>query len=479
VVVAGTSSDGENRLRRHTISGEALTALARGHGGPDVVDGLAAGQLSKRLLLIRYITSAWPDELPEREAVVRVISQAQKHDPVAVRRVLLDPLVGAWAARTARLVSRGPAAPTPDTAEATRAAMGHLVAIAASAALRAGIEAELTVRPRRDLLALPTLGAIRWNDGRARVRVAGGTATVSGDTRVVEIPPGAAAPPDGWLGLRRLRCSSGESAAEVTVDDIDPYRDGYHIPAADRLSAAEVELWQSRFDGAWRLLTAFAPDRSAELAVGLRTVVPLADDETGPARSATVRDSFGAFGATLPDSAADFAVTLVHEFQHSKLSALLDLVRLYDSDGDETYFAPWRLDPRPLGGLLQGVYAFLGVADTWRRLCQHAALRPLAQRQFARTREQVADGLTTLLATGRLTSRGQDFALGLRHAVDDLLAVDLPSPVVTEARSDLEQVRSRWRARHGAVGRGPGRPMDQPGTGTWTGPVKVMGIDVS
>ena len=53
-------------------------------------------------------------------------------------------------------------------------------------------------------------------------------------------------------------------------------------------------------------------------------------------------------------------MTLVHEFQHSKLSAMLDLVPLTDPDDHGRYFAPWRVDPRPLAGLLQGVYAFVG-----------------------------------------------------------------------------------------------------------------------
>ena len=38
------------------------------------------------------------------------------------------------------------------------------------------------------------------------------------------------------------------------------------------------------------------------------------------------------------------AVTLVHEFQHSKLSAVLDIVPLYDNGSGRTFFAPWARD---------------------------------------------------------------------------------------------------------------------------------------
>ena len=43
-----------------------------------------------------------------------------------------------------------------------------------------------------------------------------------------------------------------------------------------------------------------------------------------------------------PSTAAEFAVTLVHEFQHSKLSAMLDLKPLIDPADDRRYFAPWQ-----------------------------------------------------------------------------------------------------------------------------------------
>ena len=59
------------------------------------------------------------------------------------------------------------------------------------------------------------------------------------------------------------------------------------------------------------------------------------------------------------------ASVLVHECQHAKLNAVLDLIPLSRPD-QARYYAPWREDPRPLGGLLHGAYAYLGVSDFWR-----------------------------------------------------------------------------------------------------------------
>lgn len=59
------------------------------------------------------------------------------------------------------------------------------------------------------------------------------------------------------------------------------------------------------------------------------------------------------------------ALLLIQEFQHVKLGAVLDLYDLFDPADDRLLHAPWRDDPRPLEGLLQGTYAHLAVTDFW------------------------------------------------------------------------------------------------------------------
>jgi HEXXH motif-containing protein len=231
------------------------------------------------------------------------------------------------------------------------------------------------------------------------------------------------------------------------VDDLDPFRNSYHIPAAGRLSDSEVARWNDLFDGAWRLLTSLAPGHASELAAGLRTMVPLAAD-TGPARSATVRDAFGSFGLTPPDSPTELAIAMVHEFQHSKLSALLDLIPLHEPSGPETYFAPWRRDPRPLGGLFQGVYAFLAIADLWCSLREEPTMRLVAERGLARIREQVSAGLSELTSSDKLTPAGERFVAGMRARLDALFAVPVPVEVETAAREALRRDHQEWQRRN-------------------------------
>lgn len=66
-----------------------------------------------------------------------------------------------------------------------------------------------------------------------------------------------------------------------------------------------------------------------------------------------------------PPDAETLAVSLIHELQNIKLGALLHLLTLTGDDDGSLYYAPWRDDPGPLGGFLQGIYAFFGITEFW------------------------------------------------------------------------------------------------------------------
>ena len=109
------------------------------------------------------------------------------------------------------------------------------------------------------------------------------------------------------------------------------------------------------------------------------------------------------------------AVTLTHEVQHLKLCAVLDIVSLTLPDDGRRYYAPWRTDPRPVSGLLQGAYAYLGVTEFWRRQRQLAtgAARLRADGEFALWRAGTARVIDALLSGDRLTPAGAVFVQGM------------------------------------------------------------------
>jgi uncharacterized protein len=178
-------------------------------------------------------------------------------------------------------------------------------------------------------------------------------------------------------------------------------------------------------------------------------MVPLSDDESGPGLSATSGTAFGALALTWPSNPGYMAATLVHEFQHSKLSALLDLVPLYDKTAQDVYFAAWKPEPRPFGGLLQGSFAFLAVSEFWWQLYQ--AGDSFAEVQFATLRLQVDDVVKTLEGAPHLYEAGRVFITKMRRALDDQLAVPVGPEAAEQARQTLRDARNTWEQRRNAA----------------------------
>ncbi|MEV6053485.1 HEXXH motif-containing putative peptide modification protein [Streptomyces sp. NPDC052107] len=217
----------------------------------------------------------------------------------------------------------------------------------------------------------------------------------------------------GWLSLRALPGSA------VLLDDLDPYRVPVHgigpeaLPAARRPHSAPG-AWAARWVAACDLLSATDPARAAETSAVLRAVVPLAPSgrRGGPPMSATLRAAPGALLSQLPKDAGDLAETLVHETQHTKLATLHELVPLY-RPGGARHRVGWRPDPRPVPGVLQGVYAHLALADLWRRARDGSVpdhgWRDRAERQFDTHWDQVGKALSILRESDELTYAGREF----------------------------------------------------------------------
>lgn len=423
-------------IPRHRITDDQFTALASGLGGPSVIRELWRAQRSRRLLLVRYLAARWPKPGHERDAALAALGEAERRSPATVRDLLAEPMVGAWAATTVRHLEGIGSDDVP-----IEVRLGRFGAVAAVAALRAGTDADLHSYVWEGGLSLPGLGLARLAcpDGtRVALTVRSGQLRIDG-TSLDDLDA-------DWEPLRTLRASASPPI-EVAFEDLDPYRDEYHVPAAPRISGEQFAQWQRRFAEAWDLITGLAPVRGRELAAGLLSVVPLSKRPDGPARSATAGDTVGVLGLDLPQTAAHFAVALVHEFQHSKLTALIDIVPLYDMSSEATFFAPWRADPRPVSGLFQGVYAFIGVADMWRTLSADPRLFPEAPLRFAEARIQVSDAIDTLAGSGLLRAAGQRFVAHLRAAARELNRVELHRAIVNSANELLEQLRARWHLR--------------------------------
>ncbi|MEV4657180.1 HEXXH motif-containing putative peptide modification protein [Micromonospora sp. NPDC049301] len=361
------------------LSGAQFAGLAGGHGDPDALDVLRGGQLGRRRLLTVAAARAYGDDPLVRRGL-DLLTRAERADPAAVAGVLAHPPLTGWA--------RAAIGRTTDP--------GYLATLAAAAATRAGLAFELTLPCPDGTLLLPTLGgAVGLAPGPTVVSARHGTA------RIIQRDG-----PVRWLPVRRMTPAAG---VEVTIDDQDPWRRRYHHPPAPRLAddaAADLDRLTGR---AWRWLHAHLPAHADGLAGLLRSLVPLRPPPSGHAVSATSRDALGAIALSVPAEPKTLALLLVHELQHTKLGALLDLVPLHHP-GPARYRAPWRLDPRPASALLQGAYAHLGVAEVWR--CRRAEGVGAAF-EYAYWREQTARAARQLAGASELTDAGRSFLAGM------------------------------------------------------------------
>lgn len=206
----------------------------------------------------------------------------------------------------------------------------------------------------------------------------------------------------------------------LRLADRGPFRDVHGHPPAGPQSADEAGHWQRALDGAWQILVRRHPWHARAVAACLTTLVPLHPAPSGTAVSSAARRAYGAVALSPPADPVLFALTLVHEFLHVQLGALLDLVPLHGPASPARYHAPWRPDPRPLDALLQGTYAHLGVCDFWHTERSTAAPSPRAGREHATWYGYTRGAVDTLLGSGELLPAGRRFTEGMRAALAGL-----------------------------------------------------------
>jgi HEXXH motif-containing protein len=228
---------------------------------------LISNQLGKHKLLIcavvRFGATAVPAAGVALSQHYSLLTAIERTAPEAAAAILGHPHVGSWAARCLRQLSNEPGLEEPD--------LGHLGAIAVSAAVLAGYACRVTLRARNGTVMLPGLGRALVSGDRASVTVGGeGQAVIeSGGQTIALIDPRADGP--GWQALRVLTLGD----RRLLLDDLDPNRSYDPYPLPGRLTQSDVASWQDSLDEAWRLLSTHHPGYAAALHAGLKSLVPI------------------------------------------------------------------------------------------------------------------------------------------------------------------------------------------------------------
>jgi HEXXH motif-containing protein len=418
----------------HRLSLRLLDETFAGPIGEPAMAELRASQHSRRLLLLKVVRELASDA----EEAWRVLVTADQRMSGAVRQVLNYPAVGAWLVRAIGK-ARGIVSDDVPVAEE----LGYLGAVAAAAAIRAGMPASVEVPVWRGRIHLPTIG--QFDTGSTTDRGARVLHTESGT--YVELDGSDAVPLAELpaMPLRRHRSQVDGVPLSWTIDDIDPYRAFSAFEHPTRLDRADYERWCGLLDEAWALLVRRHPGYAAELAHVGPVIVPVSRSRGLVASSSS--SSFGAIVIATPESAATLAETLVHELQHSKLNAVLDLVRL-EEGVPRLCYAPWRRDPRPLPGLLHGIYAFMSVAEYWRWQRHADPGSRHANFKFLYHREQVRAAVRAVAAMPELTEFGKRLVDAVRARLAACDTEPVPDGLAATVTLLLAEHRFSWRLRH-------------------------------
>lgn len=418
---------------------EVLRAIGRGEVNDEILGALNTSSRRRILVLLELVRRAAAEGDPTDRAVSLVIGRwlaRARVDQPGLEDLLADPLLGIWAASTVRdEVGAGaddalahlaaPEVALGERIEVPLVAPGGLVHLA-----RCGGTVDLGGRTGRLIL---DDGAVRvvTEDGEVVVGasvIGGDEVAARGDLRWI---------PDKYVDVEPfgpLLAWSDPTGARVGPSPVVEFTDGVR------------KDWYRVTTAAWRMISADHARYAPGVAGCCRMIVPQRSDDPHRHVSSTNADGFGAVGVSLTEDIPTFAVALIHEVQHLKLSALLDAVPLHGADSVPRYYAGWRPDPRPFQPLMHGVFAFSAVTEFWRVAYERETdpvYRTRYGLEYARWAAQTTASLTELLEAGVVTPEGGHFLAGIEEVAQRWAPP--AEPGVAEAVADtIAEHRMNW-----------------------------------
>ncbi len=389
-----------------------------------------------------------------------LLTEAYRRDKEAIEELLLLPETGMAMSHALRRLRGGPAEASPIWVD-----VGSLHCIAAAGALSVGLDFSIRLPVRHGTVWLPNLGRAllggrdAWESADASFTDGHLTIRDNHEEKVAigpfPLPPQACS--GTWQTPIHLAYGPPEEHRSVLLDDLSHHRviGASPSPRVIRVPDRMQELWSTSLDEAWAILRTADPQSASDVTAFLRSIEPLSALGSREAVSGTSGDGVGRLAVTEPQNALELASLLVHEIQHSKLSVLMHLYSFVnDQDTAAHFYAPWRNDPRPMRGILHGVYAFTGVARLWLGVIRCATAsgdeRNLVQArfEFALRCHQLRQTLAGLPTEPELTPLGRRLVARLGETVEAWHAESLPADLLDIVRQAADDHATQWRLHH-------------------------------
>ncbi|MGH7898329.1 MAG: aKG-HExxH-type peptide beta-hydroxylase, partial [Candidatus Binatia bacterium] len=294
-------------------------------------------------------------------------------------------------------------------------------------------------------------GTDLWLDGIGSVEVAavsGGRLRLRRERETIEVPLDPALPqPCAELSIRRSPTVRYQGC-EIVLQPHALAAPGIDFAAAAMSAGLSYQAEHADlFVRGLRVMERYAPRTFRRFRDAMRIIAlkPLgADDFTNVSHS----DFPGASVVSVVHHPFELADALIHEFHHNVLYALEERGAFFvdgrDGITDERHYSPWRPDPRPLRGVLHGIYVHLPVCAYWLTVNRSVDVDPVTARyaldRVLRLVAQLTLGVAVLDRQAAFSSQGlrlwrtllDDFAALRERVAGAGLPDDAPALVCRE-----------------------------------------------
>lgn len=331
---------------------------------------------------------------PDLRPFKPVLQQLLRTAPGALASALRGPTVGGL---LRCLRQRPPAVPiavgVPELLATLLVDLDHAGALAEPFVMTS-VPARIVSLPSRRVFTLP--------DGATALRIGGGAVEVRRSGGTFEALAADSSP---FTPITEFVTLATVDNNPLSMFEAHPDKEGNTIDLGGRPATDWTRVIADGLDRIDRHL----PELRGEIDLLLRQVVPVGYDDHAHL-SASYQEIIGTVYMTLHPHAMTMVEATIHEFQHNKLHALLELDPLLHNAFHPLYASPVRPDPRPLQGVLLAVHAFQPVARLY-QLMREAGEPGTDHPEFERRYRQIVEGnhagAEVLLAHGQATTIGQ------------------------------------------------------------------------
>jgi HEXXH motif-containing protein len=234
---------------------------------------------------------------------------------------------------------------------------------------------------------------------------------------------------------------------ELNAFDSDLRLGGRYDLNFEELTPNSTIKWLSSLEEAWFWINSCSTLLASEIVMGVQSLVPVHSHAIDVHRSQTFREIPGLLILSWMSDTSVIVEALVHEYHHHKLNALLNLDPIIVEGSPEAiYYSPWRDDPRPLSGILQGIYVFQAVLEFGHKILKTdipvLQEKRLQQRLYT-AKQQLLTALKVLKTNAEFSLIGQ----GLIEAIEE--NIDRVEPEISQREQQqidlrLKEHQQKW-----------------------------------